>query len=236
MTRWQPRAGRSACGFVVAIGLLMGAWLTSPGCYRPHYSGVYACDPRRGAVDCPEGFVCAGGVCAQPGATMDMAPAGACTAGGSLLVMARGAQLWACTGSFPTGGYASLCRGQAGSHVCGSDPRDDDLLSLLACDTLSGFYVAAAPITILPSRTGGGFDAMCDVPSGPGERALLGCGSGASALRLNGPDCHGLHHALRCPAASAGWDCSPTVGLSSAAHDAAVDPQGGALCCAPEPR
>lgn len=201
-------------------------------CYRPQYRGPYSCEPSRGSSDCPPGFSCVDRLCVSASSKLSEG----CTSGGTLLVMARGARVFACTGSFAAGDPASLCNRAAGMHVCGSDPRDDDVLPLLDCAGASGFFVVQAPLAVMSSGSGSGFDALCSPPPGPSERAILGCGASAEAVTLNPPGCHSLQHALRCPQSGA-WSCSAAGGLLDLAHDASLDAAGGTLCCSgPLPR
>lgn len=195
-------------------------------CYRPQYRGPYSCDPSRGSSDCPPSFACVNRLCV---AASTLASEG-CTSGGSLLVLARGARAFACTGSFAPGDFGSLCNRAVGMHVCGSDPRDDDVLPLLDCAGQSGFFAAQAAISVMSG--GGGFEALCSPPPGVGERAILGCGASAESITLAAPGCRTLQHALRCPQTGA-WSCSAMGGLSDLAHDASLDAAGGTLCCGP---
>lgn len=217
----------SRCGLTF---LLFACAIT--GCYRPTYSGPYACDPKHGAVDCPEGFRCVDRLCVAPNAAPDLGSNSGCASGGTLLALAHGERAWACSGSFSAGGFASLCSDAPGTHVCGQDPRDDELLKLLDCDQVDGFYLAQLAITVMPNA--GSYDAKCDMPPGAAPRALLGCGIGSSAIHLNAPDCHALHHAILCPASGA-WSCSEQAGLMDAAHDGSTD-EAGTLCCTGAPR
>lgn len=199
-------------------------------CYRPQYRGPYRCDPRAGASDCPSGYSCVDRLCV---AESSQASEG-CSRGGTLLVMARGARVFACTGSFAPGDYASLCSRSAGMHVCGSDPRDDELLPLLDCAAQSGFFVVQAALAVRSSVGGSGFDALCSPAPGSADNAILGCGLGAEAISLNAPGCRFLTHALRCPQSGA-WSCSSGSGLLDLAHDASLDAAGGTLCCSSLP-
>lgn len=215
----------------IFLSLLFSCTLSS--CYRPNYSGPYACDQRRGDADCPDGFRCMNRLCVAPSGVPATDPNSACASGGTLLVMAHGARAWACPGSFAAGDYESLCSSTPGTHVCGQDLRDDALLALIDCDGLSGFYVAHGSLALVKNATD--YEPKCEAPPGSGERALLGCGIGAGAVRFNSPDCRALHHALLCPASGA-WSCSTQDGLLSATHDASSDKSGGTLCCTGDPR
>lgn len=220
-------------GTAPAVFLSLLFFCTITCCYRPTYSGPYACDQRRGDADCPDGFRCVNRLCRAPGSGPETDPNSACASGGTLLVMARGDRAWACSGSFAPGEYASLCNNTSNTHVCGQDPRDDALLALIDCDTLSGFYVAHGDVALTKNATQ--YTARCDIPPGGGERALLGCGIGAGSVRFSPPDCRALHHALLCPASGA-WSCSAQSGILDAAHEATSDDAGGTLCCSSEPR
>ena len=194
------------------------------GCYRPQYRGPYSCDAARGASDCPPGFACVGQKCVSA----SVPTSEGCSGEGALLVMARAGRVFACRGSFAPGELASLCSHSPGIHLCGSDPRDDELLPLIDCASQSGFLAVAAPLAVQNGVGGAGVDAICNPAPGSGERAILGCGTPAEAISLNAPGCHSLTHALRCPQSGA-WACRD--GLGDLAHDAALDAVGGALCC-----
>lgn len=222
--------------------LVLTAWLLGAvcaalgaGCYRPDYTGPYACSPQRGAADCPDGWSCSKGLCVAPGTQPDLGAASGCAGSGTLLAMAHGEQVWACPGSFPPGGYATLCATSPGSHVCGHDLRDEELLALVDCDQLSGFYLSRAEVSIEREMMGVGYEAICEGVPGVGERGLLGCGTVPGGLRIVGQACHGLHHALRCGGVPAGeFTCSPQQGISDAAHT--TETGGGVLCCSGMPR
>lgn len=205
----------------IGKGVLFGfLFALSASCYRPTYDGPYRCDPQNGDSDCPDGWTCSYGLCVAPGQTPPQN--GICSGPGTLLAMARGEQVWACTGSFAAGTASSLCAAQSDVHVCGPGPHDEALLALVDCDAVQGFYLSLGSLAVGPSP-------ICDPPPGP-PRVLLGCGTGPSVVRIPGADCHGLHHSIGC-FGSVGWSCDPQKGGPSAAHTYSQSSPGGVLCC-----
>jgi hypothetical protein len=216
---------------------LLAPWLFVAGlaaCYQPSYAGPYICDPKLAGTDCPDGWNCVDRLCVPPGTPMpDMSMRPTCANQGSLLAMARGGQVWACPGTFAAGAYASVCATLPGSHVCGGELRDDMLLMLLDCDSVTGFYMAQFDVGVARDIGTSMYEAQCDTQPGGGLRAILGCGTMPGVTRLGGPDCHSLHHALLCPANS-DWTCTPQASLSDVAHTATTSGPGGVLCCISE--
>lgn len=219
---------------------LFAPWLFVAGltsCYQPSYAGPYVCDPKQAGADCPDGWSCVNHVCAPPSAPMpDLGTQPACNTEGSLLVMTRGGRVWACPSTFSAGAFPAVCATLPGSHVCGSQPHDDDmLLSLVDCDRLYGFYMAQFNVQVTRNQGSSMYEAECDAPPAGGLRAILGCGSLAGVTRLGGPDCHSLHQALLCPANS-DWTCTSQPGLADVAHTGTSSGPGGVLCCISEAR
>ena len=216
--------------YLLPLLLLSGGLLR---CYNPSYIGPYACDESHGNADCPESFFCQAQLCVPPGTPPpdmyqpDLSPAEGCTQQATLLVMAHGARAWACEGSFAPGAFASLCSSAPGMHVCGQEAGDDSLLALIDCDKLTGFYLAQLNISLM--QRGSNYDVRCDAPPGSNGNGILGCGTAAGTFSFN-PDCHALHHALRCTTSGAGiWTCSPQMGLRDVTHYTTAN--GGTLCC-----
>lgn len=200
------------------LGGLLG--IAAVSCYRPTYEGPYLCDPTNKGSDCPDGWSCSAGQCLAPGQTPPQS--GICAGAGTLLGMARGDQIWACSGSFAAGGAGTLCADLPDVHPCGAGPHDESLVSLVDCDTVKGFFLSQVSLSPGPFP-------ICD--PGPGlPRVLLGCGTAPGVIKIPGPDCHGLHHALGCSDAS-GWSCDLQKGSSSAAHTESASNPGGVLCC-----
>ncbi len=214
---------RLRSGLIGALGLL--GMLCLGHCYRPTYEGPYSCDPAHASVDCPDGWSCQNGLCTAPGSAT--VATGACSGAGTLLAMSRGGQVWACEGSFASGNYRNLCASRASAHVCGTERSDDSLLGLIDCDALRGFYMSGFSLALggpPPPQP------ICDGGPSPNQ-AVLGCGSIEGIVRLSGPDCHGLRHAMFCPSTSIGWSCDRTRALGSVAHTASDSSPGGTLCC-----
>lgn len=220
---------RFSYAHMLAAGMIHRLWksalfglvgIAAVSCYRPTYDGPYLCDPSNKGSDCPDGWICNSGQCLAPGQTPHQN--GICSGSGMLLAMARGDQVWACSGSFAQGAASTLCIDQPGVHVCGAGPHDEALISLIDCDTVQGFFLSLASVSIGPFP-------ICD-PGPAMPHALLGCGTAPSVKSLPGPDCHGLHHALGCFDTS-GWSCDPPLGSVSAAHTDSASNPGGVLCC-----
>ena len=106
---------RFSYAHMLAAGMIHRLWksalfglvgIAAVSCYRPTYDGPYLCDPNNKGSDCPDGWSCNSGQCLAPGQTPHQN--GICSGSGMLLAMARGDQVWACSGSFAQGAAITL--------------------------------------------------------------------------------------------------------------------------------
>lgn len=211
---------------------LLPTLLVTAACFNPDYSKITvlctAADPA-----CPDGQVCVDNICvATPGTPdgqaadlamadgstpADMSIQSGCAKGGGQYVGKGGSLVFACPGTFAMGQARQQCA--AGWSVC----TKADTVSLTACDSLSGFFVADVPaywVGNMGNETCG--TALVN-------QQWYGCGSKQTNVRT-GKGCQSFQRTLDCVFGS-GWTCSNTMhSLNTTANDTATD---GLLCCKP---
>jgi hypothetical protein len=123
---------------------------------------------------------------------------------------------YACAGGFAVGQARQLCA--AGWHVCTKATG----LSLTACNTLSGFFVADVPA----SYQGASMNDTC----GTGSASLVwyGCGSRMTGVR-GGNGCQGFSQWLDCNATSV--SCANIIAMRSLDTTGDSATSDGVLCC-----
>lgn len=213
--------------------LLLCSVLT--GCFQPNLDGVtLTCtesDDR-----CPDGLFCISGVCRAKkqdaglvsdggfggdAAAPDQATSGCATAGGIQLGSA-----WACAGTFPKGGAATLCA--TGFSPCKSPAGID----LAACNQLVGFFVADVLgfSQFAECRNVDPPFFRCSYQTGFDNRLRYGCGGLPKPYVLTScmRQCGGFDRALNC-SQEVDYTCGSSMGLADEANLLAAI---GTLCCA----
>lgn len=202
--------------------------LALASCFGPATQGLtLTCTKERPA--CPDGLVCVDGVCggaavpdaaaAIDGGGVDMTPAYGCAAPGGVSL---GQGVFACAGSFTTGGAAGRCA--SGWAPCKSATGID----LNLCNSLSGFFVADVP----GAWTNNFMAPQCRSTMLNSEREVFfGCGkTGAYSFEAMNP-CAGFARSLEAATVASKWFC-PAFDRPHVIGDCKNDnPLDGILCC-----